>query len=177
MTYGVIDIPTLTTERLTLRPLGPQDFAPLCDFYATERSKFVGGPASAENTWRSLAGEIGHWALRGYGRWAVEETATGQLAGVVGPWNPHGWKEPELGWDLMNGFEGKGYATEAARAARAFAYDTLKWPTAISLCAMENDASARVALRLGCTEETGRFTHERFGTMRVFRHPDPAQVI
>lgn len=176
MTYGHQNIPTLKTARLTLRALGAQDFAPLCDFYASERSKFVGGPATAESTWRNLASEIGHWTLRGYGRWAVEETATGKLAGVVGPWNPDGWPEPELGWDLMNGFEGKGYATEAATAARHFAYTDLNWSTAISLCAVGNDASARLALRLGCIEERDPFTHERHGVMRVFRHPFPSEV-
>ena len=176
MTDALIHIPTLQTERLTLRPLGPQDFAPLAAFYASERAKFVGGPMTPELTWRALAGEIGHWTLRGYGRWGVEETATGDLAGVIGPWNPEGWPEPELGWDLMNGFEGKGYATEAAIAARRFAYEVLDWPTAISLVADANEASARLALRLGCTEEPERFTHERHGTMRVFRHPAPARL-
>ena len=145
-------------------------------FYASERSKFVGGPTTAELTWRNLASEIGHWALRGYGRWAVDVTENGEFAGVVGPWNPEGWPEPELGWDLMNGFEGKGYATEAARAARDYAYAKLGWPTAISLCAVGNLASAAVALRLGCTEEPDLFTHERHGTMRVFRHPSPAEL-
>jgi len=173
LTGAAPDIPTLLTDRLTMRPLGPQDFAPMAAFYASERAKFVGGPTTAELTWRNLAGEIGHWTLRGYGRWAVEETATGALAGVVGPWNPEGWPEPELGWDLMNGFEGKGYATEAAAAARRYAYEVLDWPTAISLVAIDNDASARVAQRLGCTEEPDLFTHERHGTMRVFRHPAP----
>ena len=166
-------IPTLTTDRLTLRAPGPQDFEPLAEFYASDRSKFVGGPTTAELTWRNLAGEIGHWTLRGYGRWTVEETATGKMAGMVGPWNPHGWLAPELGWDLMNGFEGKGYATEAAFAARAYAYGTLNWTTAISLVAFGNDGSARVAERLGCTEEAEPFVHERWGTMRVFRHPAP----
>ena len=170
-------IPTLTTKRLTLRAPGPQDFEPMCEFYASERSKFVGGPMPAEQTWRALAGELGHWMLRGYGRWTVEETETGKMAGMIGPWNPHGWPEPELGWDLINGFEGKGYATEAAFAARTYAYEILRWPTAISLCALDNSASARVALRLGCTEEAELFEHERHGTMRVFRHPEPKGLL
>ena len=173
MTFGAINIPTLTTERLTLRAPGPQDFEPMAEFYASDRSKFVGGPTTPELTWRNLAAEIGHWTLRGYGRWTVEETATGKMAGMVGPWNPEGWPEPELGWDLMNGFEGRGYATEAAHAARQFAFTELGWTTAISLCAVGNDASVAVALRLGCTEEPEGFTHERWGKMRVFRHPGP----
>lgn len=164
--------PILETERLRLRPLCEADFPAFAEFYESDRSRYVGGPVSAEQSWRILASEIGHWTLRGYGRWGVEEKATGAFCGVIGLWNPHAWPEPELGWDLMAGFEGKGYATEAALAARAYAYDTLKWPTAISLVVLENAGSAAVAKRLGATREK-RFTHERFGEMDIYRHPSP----
>lgn len=165
-------VPVIETERLRLRPLGPQDFAPLCAFYASDRSRFVGGLMDAEQTWRMLATEIGHWTLRGYGRFGVEEKATGATVGVIGPWNPEGWPEPEIGWDLMNGFEGKGYATEAGRAALGFAYGALGWTTAISLVAKGNDASAKVAMRLGAVHDGG-YSHARFGEMRIFRHKGP----
>ena len=168
----VHEIPVLTTDRLTLRAPGPQDFETLAAFYASDRSGFVGGPMSEEQTWRALAAEIGHWSLRGYGRFSIDETSTGAFVGMVGPWNPHGWPEPELGWDLMNGHEGKGFATEAARATRDYAYETLGWETAISLVAIGNDGSARVAERLGATLES-TYTHQRFGPMQVYRHPDP----
>lgn len=167
--------PTLHTERLTLKALGEEHFAPLAEFYASERSRFVGGPDTAERTWRTLASEIGHWTLRGYGRFAVEDTKTGAMVGLVGPWYPEGWPEPELGWDLMNGFEGKGYATEAAHAARAWAYAEKGWTTAISLTADGNDGSARVAQRLGCAHD-GRFIHEVHGDMNVWRHPSPQEL-
>lgn len=166
----MIDIPTLETDRLILRALKSSDFEPLVAFYQDDRSGFVGGPMTPDQTWRMLATEIGHWSLRGYGRFGVEEKDTGAFCGVIGPWNPHGWLEPELGWDLMNGFEGKGYATEAARAARKFAYTTLGWTTAISLVAKGNDGSAAVAKRLGATFEK-QFTHAMFGEMDVYRHP------
>ncbi|MEM7189787.1 MAG: GNAT family N-acetyltransferase [Pseudomonadota bacterium] len=161
--------PTIETDRLILRPLGLQDFEPLADFYESDRSKFVGGPETREWSWRTLALEIGHWTLRGYGRFGVDEKASGALAGLVGPWNPLGWPEPEIGWDLMNGFEGKGYATEAGAAALVYAYRNLGWTTAISLVAIGNDGSAAVARRLGATHERN-FSHERFGEMQVWRH-------
>ena len=167
-----IQIPTLETERLVLRAPDARDFETLAEFYASDRSKFVGGPMTAEQTWRALAAEIGHWTMRGYGRFSLEEKSSGAFVGMVGPWNPHGWPEAELGWDLMDGFEGKGYATEAARATRDFAYETLGWTTAISLVAIGNDGSARVAERLGATRERN-FTHGRFGEMNVYRHPKP----
>ncbi|MBV1865596.1 MAG: GNAT family N-acetyltransferase [Rhodobacteraceae bacterium] len=168
----MIDIPILETERLRLRGFAQDDFQVFAEFYAAERSKFVGGPATQEQSWRMLAGEIGHWELRGYGRWAVEEKATGAFCGVIGLWYPHGWPEPELGWDLMNGFEGKGYATEAALAARKYAYNTLGWKTVISLVAPPNNGSRALAKRMGAVYE-GMFAHERHGDLEVYRHPNP----
>lgn len=168
-------IPVLETERLILRAPGPQDLPALYAFYGSERSRFVGGPCSREQAWRSLAMEIGHWSLRGYGRWTVEEKATGAVAGMVGVFNPEGWPEPEIGWDLYNGFEGRGYATEAGRAARAHAYGALGLSTVISLTRLTNTQSAAVAQRLGATLE-GTFQHERHGMMNVWRHPSARQL-
>ena len=74
----------------------------------------------------------------------------------------------------MTGFEGRGYATEAAAAARAWAYGQ-GWTTAISLVAHGNDASTRVAERLGCRFEA-EIDHARFGRMALWRHPSAAEL-
>lgn len=169
-------IPTLETDRLILRAPSAVEFEPLAAFYDSDRARFVGGRMDREKVWRHLALEIGHWQMRGYGRWTVVEKASGQAAGIIGPWNPEGWPEPELGWDLFEGFGGKGYATEAALAARNYAYDILNWPTAISLVDPENHASRALAERLGATFD-GMFTHVRLGTMQVWRHPAPETLI
>jgi len=165
-------IPVLETERLTQRVPGREDAQVLRDFYASDRSRFVGGPKTTEGAWRQLATEIGHWALRGYGRWIAVERETGRAVGLVGLWNPEGWPEPEVAWDLFEGFEGRGYATEAARAARSHAYGPLGWTTAISLVNPANTASARVAERLGASPD-GEVTHETYGTITIYRHPAP----
>ena len=165
-------VPTLHTERLRLGPIGLEHFEPIATFYKSERSRHVGGPITREQAWRSLASEAGHWALRGYGRFAVELRDTGTMVGLVGPWYPEAWPEPELGWDLMNGHEGKGYATEAALGARDWCYSTLGWTTAISMIAVDNAGSANVAKRVGATMES-EMTHPRFGEMYIFRHPRP----
>lgn len=164
--------PTLETDRLTLRPPQLSDFDALAAFYASPRSAFVGGPQSAELSWRSLALEAGHWVLRGFGRWTLVEKATAIPVGTVGLWHPEGFPERELGWDLFDGATGKGYATEAAEAARRYAYETLGWTTLISLVADGNDASRKVAERLGAKYD-GNFTHERYGPMAIWRHPGP----
>ena len=166
-------IPTLTTNRLILRAPTEADFDPFAAFYAGERSHFVGGPLTREAAWRMLAMEAGHWVLRGYGRWIVEYTGT--PVGMVGLFNPEGWPEPEIGWDLFDGHEGMGFATEAARAARRYAYDTLGWATAISLVKPANTGSARVAERLGCVRD-GAYSHERHGVLHIWRHPAPGTL-
>ena len=169
------EIPVLTTERLILRAPEARDFDIFAAFYASPRAHFVGGPLSRELAWRMLAMEIGHWRLKGFGRWILERRDTGATAGLVGPFQPEGWPEPEIGWDLFDGQEGQGFATEAGRAARAFAYDTLGWTTAISLVKPANTASMAVCRRLGARHD-GSFTHERHGTMQVWRHPGPEEL-
>ncbi len=168
-------IPTIETDRLILRAPQAGDFAPFAAFYASDRARFVGGPLTAEGSWRMLAMEIGHWSLKGFGRWIAEDRATGAAVGLIGLFEPEGWPEPEIGWDLFNGFEGHGYATEAALAARDYAYDMLGWTTAISLVKEGNDASAAVARRMGAKPD-GVVTHERHGQMHVWRHPAPAET-
>lgn len=168
-------IPRLQTPRLTLRAPAIGDFDALAAFYGGPRSRFVGGPVTREQAWRILAGEIGHWTLRGFGRWALEDRATGRFAGLVGLWFPEGWPEAEIGWSLVDGFEGRGFATEAALAAREHAYDALGWSTAISLVSPDNAASAAVARRMGARLD-GRFTHDRFGPMDIWRHPAAADL-
>ncbi|MEL7463054.1 MAG: GNAT family N-acetyltransferase [Pseudomonadota bacterium] len=167
-----MDIPVIETERLRLRGLGPDDVGAVAAFYASDRAKYVGGPKTLDASWRAVATEIGHWTLKGFGRFAIEEKATGAFVGVTGPWEPPSFPEPELGWDLMEGFEGKGYATEAAAAARDWCYRALGLATLISAVNPLNAASARVAERLGAAHESD-FEHELFGLVQIWRHPGP----
>ena len=165
-----ISIPTLETARLILRAPGPQDFDVFAEFYASDRAKFVGGPLDAEGAWRMLAMEIGHWHMAGFGRWICVARDSGAAVGLVGLFAPEGWPEPEIGWDLFAGHEGRGYATEAALAARDHAYGVLGWTTAISLVKPANAASARVAQRLGAWHKRDH-QHPRHGLVQLWRHP------
>lgn len=160
----------LETTRLILRKPAETDLTTLAPFYADERASFVGGPQNTEQTWRTMAGILGHWDMRGYGFMSVDLKDTGETIGMVGPWFPYGWPEPELGWMMFDGFEGKGYAAEAALGCREYAYGTLGWTTAISLIAPNNTRSIALATRLGATYETD-FTHDRVGTVGIYRHP------
>lgn len=174
MTNPTAHIPTLTTDRLILRAPGPQDLDAFAAFYASDAARFVGGPKTTAETWRYLCQLLGHWALRGYGRWIVTTREDDTAVGLVGLHNPLDWPEAEVGWFIWAG-TGKGYATEAGHAARAYAYDTLGWTTTISMIPPGNDASVRVAAALGATYEDD-FEHAAFGTMHVYRHPAPTAL-
>src|SRR6185436_17390463 len=91
----------------------------------------------------------GHWDLRGYGTWAVEERGTGSFVGRIGLHYPEGWPDRELGWTIGRKFWGRGIASEGARAALNHAFATLGWTHLVSLIHPNNHRSARLAERLG----------------------------
>lgn len=175
MTPALANIPVLETERLVLRAPEAGDLDAVAAFYASPRSAFAGGPLDPAHAWRQLAIEIGHWPMRGYGRWTVVRRDTGAAAGLVGIIHPPAWPEPELGWDLFDGHEGQGLASEAARAVRDHCYRTLGWTTLISLIAPDNTRSAALARRLGARID-GRFDHIRHGSLDIWRHPAPEEI-
>jgi RimJ/RimL family protein N-acetyltransferase len=146
---------TLETERLILRMWREADFEPYAELCADpEVMRYLGGKVfDRTEAWRHMASIIGHWYLRGYGIWAVEEKASGRFAGRIGCINPEGWPAFEVGWTLKREFWGKGYATEAGRRALEYAFNELDKPHVISLIQPENRASIRVAERLGETLE------------------------
>jgi RimJ/RimL family protein N-acetyltransferase len=140
---------TLQTERLILRPFREadlNDYARLCA--DPEVVRHVGRPFSRADAWLHIATMLGHWQLRGYGMWAVQERGGGPLIGRIGFYDPEGWPGLELGWMLARTHWGRGLATEGARAALAFAFRTLHKPRVISLIHPENLASIRVAEKL-----------------------------
>ncbi len=171
LSYG--PTPVLETERLILRAPVTEDFEPFAACMASDRAVHLGGPFSRVLAWRSFGHLTGHWVHRGYGMFVLVERATGAAIGMSGPWFPEGWPEPEIGWTIWAPeAEGKGYAAEAALAARGYAYDVLGWPTTISLIAPGNTRSQALARRMGCVLES-TFTHEQFGESGIWRHPAP----
>jgi len=109
-------------------------------------------PMTRAEAWRSLASNIGHWSLRGYGRWAVTRKSDRAFMGPVGMINPEGWPALEIGWTIGKQFWGKGYATEAAAAAMRYAFLTQAVDELISCIDPENTPSQAVAERLGETK-------------------------
>ncbi len=150
-----IAIPTLETERLTLRAIKPADLRAVAEFYASDRSKFVGGPKPIGGAWQFLTMMAGHWHMRGFGMWVVTEKHSDIGLGLVGFYYPVGWPERELGWHIWSpATEGKGYAFEAAQAARDYALNALKWTALVSYIAPDNSRSIALAERLGAAVDT-----------------------
>ena len=143
---------TNATERLVLRAFGESDldaYARMCGDAEVMRYIGDGHTLSRDEAWRNMALIIGHWHLRGFELWAVEERRSGTFVGRVGCWQPEGWPGLEVGWALDRAFWGKGYATEAALHAIDFAFNRLGQDRVISLIQRGNSNSVAVALRLG----------------------------
>src|SRR5678816_440688 len=107
----MLEIPIIETERLRLVPLAERHFEAYASMLADPTStRYVGDgePMDRMNAWRSMAMLIGHWALRGYGMWAVELKKTGEFVGRLGLHRPEGWPDLELGWMLMSSQRGHG---------------------------------------------------------------------
>jgi RimJ/RimL family protein N-acetyltransferase len=144
------------TERLILSPHGLDDFEACAAMWADPAvTRHIGVPSPASEVWGRVLRYAGHWALMGWGFFAVRERATGAFVGEVGlmdfkrdvePRLPY----PECGWVLVASAHGKGYATEACRALLAWADP--QFPRTTCIIAADNAGSIRVARKLGFEE-------------------------
>jgi RimJ/RimL family protein N-acetyltransferase len=170
MTYAMpLPIPVVETTRLTLRPPRETDFPAMLAFNDSPRASFVGGGRDRQWVWRGLLANIGHWALRRYGFFLVD--TKGDFVGRAGVIYHDGWDEPELGWHLFDGFEGHGFAEEAARAARSEYHRRVSAAPLISYIDPANLRSVALAERLGAIPEREVVHFDK--TISIYRHPSP----
>ncbi|MGL4235333.1 GNAT family N-acetyltransferase [Tabrizicola sp.] len=141
--------PTLHTERLTLRAPVLADFPAYAALMASPRSAGMGGPYDEWQAWGMFCHEIACWQLFGHGGMTVLRRDTGEAVGLVGLNAGPLYPETELGWQLSEGHEGQGYATEAARALLDWAFANLPVQSIVSYTGPDNLASQAVAKRLG----------------------------
>lgn len=160
--------PTLHTARLVLRPMTMADFPAIAEFLATDRSLYVGGPYDVRAAWGWFCHDVALWALVGHGALMIEAGGgtVGQVGINAGPLFP----ETELGWQLFEGHEGQGYATEAAAALRDWGFANLGLKSLVSYVDPRNLASARVALRLGAVLDPDAARQAGDADDLVFRH-------
>jgi len=140
----------IETGRLLLRPPRIEDFDGYAELLGDEdAARHIGGQASRPAAWRKFLQQPGAWAVQGFGMFSVLDKASGEWLGQCGPWRPEGWPGNEIGWSFRRVVWGRGFATEAARAAIDWALENLGWSDFVHCIVPENVASRRVAQRLG----------------------------
>ena len=163
------EAPVLLTERLRLRPYKFDDFDAFSAYFKSPRSVYTDGPVSEESAWDQFSAGAGRWLLVGYGAWSVERREDAAVVGLVSLNAPISLPEIELGWILWHGFEGHGYAFEAAVCARQFAFDELESAGLLSCIHKDNVRSIRLAERLGCVRDTAIVPPDPENDL-IFRH-------
>lgn len=159
-------IPALQTERLVLRGFQLDDFAAMADMWTRpEIVRFIGGrPLSREQAWIRLLRHIGMWSFMGFGFWAITTRETGQLIGEAGfhdmkrDLTPSIEGTMEAGWGLTPEAQGQGYASEALKAALAWADVNHAEKAMTCIIDAENAPSIRLARKHGF-EEYARATY------------------
>lgn len=152
--------PRLETPRLILRGHRKEDFPAFAAMWAEPAvTRFIlGKPSTEEESWSRLLRYAGHWALLGYGFWAVEERKSGEFIGEAGfadfhrTIDPPFGERPEVGWAIASRFHRMGYASEALSAI--FAWGDRQFAARETACmiAPDNAASIRIAGKFGFRE-------------------------
>ncbi|HXD21976.1 MAG TPA: GNAT family N-acetyltransferase [Gemmatimonadaceae bacterium] len=178
MAAGETVPPVIETERLRLRPHEAADFDACVAMWSDPRvARYtIGEPSPPPQTWRRILAYRGHWTLLGFGYWAVEERDSGRYIGDIGfaeykrDIQPSIEGMPELGWALIPAVHGKGYATEALRAA--VAWGDVHFGAVQTVCIIRegNVPSFRVAEKLGYAE-VHRTSHNGETTVVLYRSP------
>ena len=164
----------LRTKRLTLRRPAPRDQDAAVAFFQSDRAVGVGGPYDLGAAWRHFAYELGHWEIYNYGMWSVTLKDDDTILGLVGPWTPLDWPEPEIAWMIFEGAEGKGIAFEAAKAAIDDVRTRLGWKDFVSYIKPDITRSIALAERLGANLDPTAKTPNDFDCL-VYRHPKPKE--
>jgi RimJ/RimL family protein N-acetyltransferase len=155
--------PVLETERLRLRPMTPDDLDALLRIFTDPNvmAAFNTPPFNRGQMWRWLQRNLDHQTQHGYGLYALILKESGELIGDCGleHLQVDGVNQAELGYDLRSDYWRRGLATEAASAVRDYAFGQLRLPRLISLIRSGNDASRRVAERVGLRLERETTQH------------------
>ncbi|MQQ08627.1 GNAT family N-acetyltransferase [Epibacterium sp. SM1979] len=164
--------PTLETQRLRLRHHVMTDVSALAPYFASDWAQYMGGPISHDELFRWIAAETVSWAWQGFGSWAVTLKDTGALIGQVGINQPPRFPELEIGWCILPDFQRKGYAAEAASAARDWGFAN-GHTTLVSYIHPENLASMAVARSLGAINDPDAPRPKGDEEDVVYRHSAP----
>ncbi len=159
------------TSRMRLRRMGPEHFEHLKPFWA-DRSvaefTFI-NPLDEEQAWVTLAANVGHWAIRGYGMYCAFEKLSGDFIGTIGLWHPLSWPEPEYSCALRPKYWGGRYGVEGGRKFIDLVHRELGWATLVSLVREGNEKSMRGLARLGAKfDRSLTLSHSQWLMYRLF---------
>ncbi|MGW3626239.1 GNAT family N-acetyltransferase [Streptomyces sp. NPDC000880] len=150
----------IQTPRLLLRRWHDDDLVPMAEINADpEVMRWIddGSVRDLEQTAEAIERWEEEWDEEGFGLFAVELLASGEMAGFVGLsvplFLPEVLPAVEIGWRLGRPFWGQGYASEAAQASLEFALQDRGLDRVISIARVGNDASENVMRKLGMVPE------------------------
>lgn len=157
-------VPLIETERLRLRAHGLADFDSMAAMWGDpDVVRFIGGkPATREEVWSRLHRYAGHWAILGFGYWAIEEKAGGRFVGEGGFADFRrelgaNFDAPEHGWSLARWAQGQGFAFEAMAATLVWAEPHFARRDFVCMIEPQNAPSLRLAAKLGYHEQLRTF--------------------
>jgi RimJ/RimL family protein N-acetyltransferase len=156
---------TIETKRLVLRRWQHADREPFAELNGDAETLVFFPSTLTRDESDALVGRIeARFDEHGYGLWALAIKETGQFIGFTGlapmPDDVPGAGGTEIGWRLARHAWHRGYATEAALAARDVAFAGVGLPELWSMTAVLNTPSQAVMRRIGMTE-AARFEHPR----------------
>ena len=163
-------VPVIETERLRLRAPMLADFAAYEAVFTSDRAAYMGGPFTTEEAFGDFTQAVAGWMLQGMGAWTITAKGSDAALGWVYLWQEFGDPEPELGWVLVQEAEGRGYASEAARAVLPLAMDLLGPGRVVSYIDAGNAASARIAIKLGARRDPKAEAALGEPDLHVYRH-------
>ena len=162
----------LETERLNLREIDQSDFRALCNILQDPDAMYAyEGAFSDEEVQEWLDRQILRYKKWGFGLWAVILKETGEMIGQCGL-TMQPWKDGEvleIGYLFNRAFWHKGYATEAAKACKRYAFEVLKAEEVCSIIRDTNISSKKVALRNGMTKKDSLVKHYKGVDMPHYR--------
>lgn len=143
-----VHAPVLKTQRLILRAPMAADIDAYAAFFAdADASYFYGGPLRRDQAFAALCRDIGHWVLKGFGKFTV--CHDGVVVGGCGIIQPEGWPGHELTWWLLPQARGAGIAAEASHIVLEWARDSHGWDRVETHFKDDNAAALRLTERLG----------------------------
>jgi len=167
----------LRTSQLVLRPWRDEDIADFAEMSADPVVMEYLLPLSerglSADTW--VARKRAHWEEHGFGQWVVELPGEASFIGVVGletvSYDAHFTPAVEVAWRLVRAYWGRGYATEAAKAALDYGFGEVGLGEIVALTVPANQRSRRVTERLGMTRSPqDDFDHPRLPEGPLRRH-------